>query len=257
MQCFRKQNRDSYGHCGACGYCVAHLSSLTCPECGGDLRLVGIRGKRTPARVVVLGIGSLLYWPFWLVIWPHAAWWTLPHQQRFDIWYKWYQPPSNTYSSIVVEGHSDDLVWLWTKADPCVKDLSLEIADATGHVLGNSLRIDVIAWMCWDASSDDPSLRQRQSLTASRLEDWISCVTKNAVTRPEYAEELCTVFNTISHLRNGVVFEPEKGPYGRYSWLPYTVTKNPWSWSVPLGWMVGASVWWVWLHTLARSRVSW
>lgn len=33
--------------CGACGYAVAGLETLRCPECGADLREVGIAAKRT------------------------------------------------------------------------------------------------------------------------------------------------------------------------------------------------------------------
>jgi ribosomal protein L34E len=32
--------------CGACGYAVAGLEALKCPECGSDLREVGIKGGR-------------------------------------------------------------------------------------------------------------------------------------------------------------------------------------------------------------------
>jgi hypothetical protein len=38
--------------CGACGYAVAGLETLKCPECGSDLREVGITGgspRRTGA----------------------------------------------------------------------------------------------------------------------------------------------------------------------------------------------------------------
>lgn len=36
--------------CGACGYSVLGLSHMTCPECGNDLRRVGILTPRTPGR---------------------------------------------------------------------------------------------------------------------------------------------------------------------------------------------------------------
>jgi hypothetical protein len=41
--------------CGACGYNVLGLATMTCPECGGDLRVVGILTPRTPRR----GLGGL------------------------------------------------------------------------------------------------------------------------------------------------------------------------------------------------------
>src|SRR5687768_8193859 len=46
--------------CGACGYIVRGIESLRCPECGSDLRAVGIdvgrrRGRFTPP-------GPLAHW---------------------------------------------------------------------------------------------------------------------------------------------------------------------------------------------------
>jgi hypothetical protein len=37
-----RRGRVTEPSCGACGYCVRGLESLVCPECGGDLREVGI-----------------------------------------------------------------------------------------------------------------------------------------------------------------------------------------------------------------------
>jgi hypothetical protein len=36
--------------CGACGYDTRGLTTLTCPECGSDLRIVGIGGARRSLR---------------------------------------------------------------------------------------------------------------------------------------------------------------------------------------------------------------
>ena len=51
--------------CGGCGYVVRGLSQLNCPECGADLREVGIgrgasAGKRTTGIVLTVCCGSLL-----------------------------------------------------------------------------------------------------------------------------------------------------------------------------------------------------
>jgi preprotein translocase subunit SecG len=48
--------------CGACGYPVRGLSQLNCPECGADLRKVGINkgaGAGKKATGMILTIGSL------------------------------------------------------------------------------------------------------------------------------------------------------------------------------------------------------
>ncbi|WP_432798015.1 hypothetical protein [Poriferisphaera sp. WC338] len=38
----KKKSRQKEATCGGCGYIVEGISSLLCPECGGDLRKVGI-----------------------------------------------------------------------------------------------------------------------------------------------------------------------------------------------------------------------
>lgn len=45
--------------CGACGYPVEGLSALRCPECGADLRKVGIQPavQRSSATSVVMALG--------------------------------------------------------------------------------------------------------------------------------------------------------------------------------------------------------
>jgi predicted RNA-binding Zn-ribbon protein involved in translation (DUF1610 family) len=51
--------------CGRCGYDVRGLSSFTCPECGSDLREVGIvrprsrRGLDVGWKLLILAVG----WP--------------------------------------------------------------------------------------------------------------------------------------------------------------------------------------------------
>ena len=46
------------GTCGSCGYSARGLSSWHCPECGADLRLVGIRpkGKAGRAAPAIAGV---------------------------------------------------------------------------------------------------------------------------------------------------------------------------------------------------------
>jgi hypothetical protein len=67
--------------CGACGYSVIGLTTLTCPECGTDLRAAGILTPRTPRPnagivgavivfTVLLGLVALIVTPALLSILP-------------------------------------------------------------------------------------------------------------------------------------------------------------------------------------------
>ena len=49
------------GTCGACGYQVRGLSGLRCPECGSDLREVGIKNKKEKNGLLIkIGIAFLV-----------------------------------------------------------------------------------------------------------------------------------------------------------------------------------------------------
>jgi len=53
------------GTCGRCGYSVAGLTGLSCPECGSDLRTVGIapptagRSRTTAMTLFVFVVGGI------------------------------------------------------------------------------------------------------------------------------------------------------------------------------------------------------
>ena len=48
--------------CGKCGYCVRGISELICPECGSDLREVGIRAPGVGAPVQLTPRAKLIMW---------------------------------------------------------------------------------------------------------------------------------------------------------------------------------------------------
>ncbi|MFK7788509.1 MAG: hypothetical protein AB8C95_03305, partial [Phycisphaeraceae bacterium] len=60
-----KGNKKGEMSCGGCGYSVRGLQALNCPECGADLRHIGInRGQNSGSRalgiVLTMGCGGLL-----------------------------------------------------------------------------------------------------------------------------------------------------------------------------------------------------
>lgn len=59
--------------CGSCGYAVADLTSFTCPECGGDLREVGIKTPAQEARRRGSLTGALAGWTFLCVLLAYFA----------------------------------------------------------------------------------------------------------------------------------------------------------------------------------------
>jgi hypothetical protein len=47
--------------CGSCGYRVVGLANMTCPECGSDLRRVGILTASTPSNTARAVFGSIVF----------------------------------------------------------------------------------------------------------------------------------------------------------------------------------------------------
>lgn len=55
-----RSNPTAPGKCGACGYRVADLESMTCPECGHDVRYYGIRASTFTVRSA--RVGAMISW---------------------------------------------------------------------------------------------------------------------------------------------------------------------------------------------------
>src|SRR5436190_23873548 len=59
--------RDADPKCGQCGYVVRGIPSFTCPECGSDLRDVGIDiGKRRGGAGRIAVIGLTVVWALFM-----------------------------------------------------------------------------------------------------------------------------------------------------------------------------------------------
>ncbi len=60
--------------CGQCGYSAIGLTTLRCPECGGDFRSVGLRGERASTRKTGSVPSSLFTVALYTVVLAAAAW---------------------------------------------------------------------------------------------------------------------------------------------------------------------------------------
>lgn len=98
--------------CGKCGYAVRGLSSFTCPECGADLREVGIvtaKGGIPTAAWIILW-GTLLL----IIACPLSGLWValvgpMHHWNNDTVTLS--APQSNQYTSITLRSHATTTAW--------------------------------------------------------------------------------------------------------------------------------------------------
>ena len=105
--------------CGACGYDTTGLTSLTCPECGADLRAVGItRGRRAGALrgFVASALVMLAAWLFCGVASGTVVNQLLPARLDYEHEVRLTNPASAAYAAAVVKARST----AWGKLRPTV-----------------------------------------------------------------------------------------------------------------------------------------
>jgi predicted RNA-binding Zn-ribbon protein involved in translation (DUF1610 family) len=101
--------------CGACGYSVEGLPTFICPECGCDLRTVGIR---TPSTRVPIAAG-FLWGTAWTVLLPISAFLITTILVFAGAWPTNYvhnessylRPKSGNYVQLQMHATADRLVW--------------------------------------------------------------------------------------------------------------------------------------------------
>lgn len=101
-----RRKRVSAPSCGSCGYAVEGLESLRCPECGSDLRQVGILTSRqagsVPRPVWAVLYTILLPVPALILTAILAA--ALPVNYASTTTLTLMSPPSRAYNSVVIVG---------------------------------------------------------------------------------------------------------------------------------------------------------
>jgi hypothetical protein len=117
----RGGRRPSGAVCGACGYSVVGLTSMTCPECGGDLRQVGILTPHTPRQGGRLVGGALLFTALlgFVAIEASAALYSiLPQRRTYSQQLRLVTPKSGAYRE--VHFGVESTAWAKTGTDPAV-----------------------------------------------------------------------------------------------------------------------------------------
>lgn len=103
-----RRNTPAHPSCGRCGYAVAGLTTLRCPECGSDLREVGIRtpaaARATPRAAWAILFTMLLFVAALITTGILSG--GLPRYELTRWQTRLADPPSKTFNSIHLEAVS-------------------------------------------------------------------------------------------------------------------------------------------------------
>ncbi len=154
--------------CGSCQYPIEGLTGMTCPECGGDLRQVGII---TPRRNVTSG--PLLWIILWSLILPFPAvfisrliWVSLPVSWNNTRYITLHPADDETYVSVSVE------IWFHDAPDANVYEwASFQLNDAEGSA-GDPFVMN-LANRQWRVGFDDAQPFNAESVTAVDVAGWM------------------------------------------------------------------------------------
>jgi hypothetical protein len=108
----RRTGLASEPACGRCGYNTTGLASLRCPECGSDLRAVGIVTPATPPRRVYFATAAPLFsalWFFSALLASSVVERVVPAPRRCTVLTGLDQPHSGAYAGVDV--YANGMAW--------------------------------------------------------------------------------------------------------------------------------------------------
>ena len=163
--------------CGQCGYCVRGVPTFTCPECGADLREVGIVGphaRRGPNVWLPILVWTVLL-PFVAIVLTLVLTRLVPQQRRpfaqRTIFCQFPDQPDMLPPTITVRMDGQRWRWPWSSAPVPYESMRLYFADP----LRTDFHVDRTTGACWHIRPDGQSLRRLPGgLGVDSLLDWFA-----------------------------------------------------------------------------------
>jgi hypothetical protein len=190
--------------CGQCGYNVTGLPSSFCPECGSDLRAVGIiaAGSRKPLPPLVKGILWSLFLPAPATIISIAIIVIVPLEARSSHTYM-VKPASQAYTQIAVE--SEALGRFKEKLRPNKITLQLLPNLATvNQARQTELTIDPVSLAYQYQRPNGEVVKATQGFDAHVILDWMEACGVDG-NKPAARQEAKELFNQVEALGTGEV----------------------------------------------------
>lgn len=228
---FRKKRNPSGSVCGGCNYAVDGLTTFICPECGGDLRNVGIitpnQSRPLPGwlkcvfwtaalpipAVIVSALITLLIGP---AVFFRSATWTME------------QPASGTFASVQITGSGKTTQWgsgmRWSPQIMAFSRVDLIMFADTGQgpvMVGPALRLDL----------EGMRAEGRERLDAGEVESWgRSCGLNVAV--PAVQAEMAAVadYVTAACIYGQTTPATPSGVFGGTTMAGMSTSSNPAPW---------------------------
>ena len=163
--------------CGACDYPVRGLPSFTCPECGNDLRDVGIN---TPRQQRPLGLGAylvgwtLLLPPSALIVTTLFAAFVVPQRVSWNKQVMLANPKSGAYAGFSITASGSGTRWPWADSPerPGLKTIDVNFLPHTGAGSTLTVEMDLPGFRYPDASGR--SVRSSTEVAQSDILDWLT-----------------------------------------------------------------------------------
>jgi len=196
--------------CGQCHYIVRGITSLTCPECGSDLREVGIDvGRRRPSGwgpVVLIAI----VWGVLIAIIAQMMWESARrHAPRTaDLSYKvmLQKPASGQYLQLTIEGslQKPTSAEAYLLTDEVLPDVKLVLLGEQGKL--GTLTIDLAADTCTYTTPSGAGSAPQSFFGPVTLQEWLSrCTGKSSPQLQTEATEIAALLRSSPNQHRGVL----------------------------------------------------
>jgi hypothetical protein len=247
--------------CGKCGYCVRGLQASVCPECGSDLRKVGIRTGRSSRFIL-----PLLRITIWSIILPVAAAlvsallfaYVLPvvrerHLQREFFSYR--SPQTDNSLTIVQRGR--ELAWIERSPDAKVPMTGMTIINS--ECPDAPLQVNLVTGDYQYIENSDKHVISAKGFNSTALLNWLGACgfNRSDPAVQEEAADAMACINSISDTGPSNVYTGKPGIWatGASPTSEFLASSRPeWvEFGVPVFWI---AVWLAGGWKLARYRPS-
>ncbi|HOW70852.1 MAG TPA: hypothetical protein PKY77_09650 [Phycisphaerae bacterium] len=239
--------------CGNCSYPVRGLPTFTCPECGSDLREVGIvtPTTRRPLPPLVLAIIWTLILPVPAMVVSVVVIGVVPLVQETTMNVHYLAPSSGAYAGLDLESHSQNTVGSGIPIRPYELVFALRMNPGpAGDMKTSTMRMDVSSNRCSYLDAAGKPVEGSTGLSAETLRAWMAAAGVDTK-KPQVQVEIAEIMSTIQSLLAGTMPSTGSIPFTNRGGGTSSNTSPP-RWLVPsLGgfWLL------VWL--LGIIRIVW